>query len=501
MASGLSKLNPRDFDYWKAQHLLQRAGFGGTPAQVLALKNLGLEDAVDSLLEFEEIEENGVTARTEGRFDDDIMRMMTPQERRTRTQARRTGKEAVLERFRNERQMRQRADRQQLAEMQQWWLGRMIESSRPLQEKMTLFLHGHFATGYRPVEDSFHMFMQNEMFRANSLGNFKNDLARNIIRDPAMIKYLNNNQNSRQAPNENLARELMELFTLGEGRGYGEQDIKEGARALTGYTYAEDSFQFNKQRHDTGYKVIFGQRGNWDGDDFIDLIFTRPSASDFICEKLYKFFVNDTPGVSTSDGRTTIRQMSQLLRKEQWEIKPVLRKLFMSRHFYDEANRSTIIKSPVQLVVQSVRSLRTPVRSLSRLVETCNFMGQGLFVPPSVKGWDGGRKWINTSTLFIRQNTLVYLLTGREPNSNPWDTGGGGFDARHLVDHLRDLPGRDRDRDAVSYLSRFTIGSIPEEDRLELWVDYVRQRGGANDNETLVNLLALMTAAPEYQLC
>ncbi|MBG79708.1 MAG: hypothetical protein CMJ39_03225 [Phycisphaerae bacterium] len=501
MASGLSKLSPREFDYWKAQHLLQRAGFGGTPAQVLALKNLGLEDAVDSLLEFQEIEENGVTARTEGRFDDSIMRMRTPEERRQQNQARRTGNEAVLERFRNERQMRQRADRQQLAEMQQWWLGRMIESPRPLQEKMTLFLHGHFATGYRPVEDSFHMFMQNEMFRSNAVGNFKNDLARNIIRDPAMIKYLNNNQNSRQAPNENLARELMELFTLGEGRGYGEQDIKEGARALTGYTYVEDSFQFNRQRHDNGYKVIFGQRGNWDGDDFVDLIFTRPSASQFICEKLYKFFVNDTPGAAARDGRTTIRQMSQLLRKENWELKPVLRKLFMSRHFYDDANRSSIIKSPIQLVVQSVRSLRTPVRSLSRLVETCNFMGQGLFVPPSVKGWDGGRKWINTSTLFIRQNTLVYLLTGREPSSNPWDAAGGGFDARHLVDHLRDLPGRDRDLDAVSYLSRFTIGSVPEEERLALWVDYVRQRGGATDNETLVNLLALMTAAPEYQLC
>ncbi|MCH2132179.1 MAG: DUF1800 domain-containing protein [Phycisphaerales bacterium] len=501
MASGLSRLNPREFDYWKAHHLLQRAGFGGTPAQVLALKNMGLDDAVDSLIEFDEVEETGITARTDGRFDNDIMRPRTQEERREANMARRNGNEAVLERFRTERQMRQRSDRRQLAEMQQWWMGRMIESPRPLQEKMTLFLHGHFATGYRPVEDSYHMFVQNEMFRQNALGNFKNDLVRNIIRDPAMIKYLNNNQNSQRAPNENLSRELMELFTLGEGRGYSEQDIKQGARALTGYTYRDDAFYFNDRDHDNEYKVIFGKRGQWNGDDFVDLIFTRPAASEFICEKLYKFFVNDQPGFATGDGRTTIRQMTRMFKSDNWELKPVLRKLFTSQHFYDQANRTSIIKSPIQLVVQAIRSLRTPSRNMSQLVQACNYMGQGLFVPPSVKGWDGGRKWINTSTLFVRQNTLVYLLTGRQTNSRPWDNANGGFDARHLVDHLRDIPGRDRDQDAVTYLSRFTIGSVPDEDRLAQWVQYVRDRGGADDNSTIINLLALMTAAPEYQLC
>ena len=128
-------------------------------------------------------------------------------------------------------------------------------------------------------------------------------------------------------------------------------------------------------------------------------------------------------------------------------------------------------------------------------------MGQDLFKPPSVKGWDGGRKWINTSTLFTRQNTLIYLLTGRMPGSKPWDNNSSGFDARHLVEHLRELPGRDREHDSVVYLSRFTIGKIPEEKRLTEWVDYVRERGGIDDNPTVINLLALMTAAPEYQLC
>ena len=200
MPTGLSRISTKDFDYWAALHLLQRAGFGGTPSQVLTLKNMGPEDAVDYLLEYDQIEETGTTAKVDGRFDNNIMRLLTAAERRQRSQARRGGNEAVIERFRNERQSRQRADRRQLAELQAWWMGRMIETSRPFQEKMTFFLHGHFATGYRPVEDSYHMFKQNELFRSNATGNFRDDLVRNIIRDPAMIKYLNNNQNSRRAP-------------------------------------------------------------------------------------------------------------------------------------------------------------------------------------------------------------------------------------------------------------------------------------------------------------
>ena len=294
-------------------------------------------------------------------------------------------------------------------------MGRMIETSRPFQEKMTLFLHGHFATGYRPVEDSYHMFKQNELFRSNATGNFRDDLVRNIIRDPAMIKYLNNNQNSRRAPNENLARELMELFTLGEGRGYTEQDIKQGARALTGYTYRDDEFYFNAGNHDDEMKVIFGKRDKWDGDDFVDLIFARSSASDFICEKLYRFYVNDSNNVHEGPAKSVIRQMAKTFKADNFELKPMLRKLFLSKHFYDESNRSAIIKSPTQLVVQAIRSLRAPARNMPRLVQACSLMGQDLFKPPSVKGWDGGRKWINTSTLFTRQNTLIYLLTGRMP--------------------------------------------------------------------------------------
>ncbi len=496
--TSLKKINQRSFDYWKAQHLLNRAGFGGQPSQVLALRNMGPEDAVDHLLNFEGTGDDPIRA---DRFDSTIMRPRTEEERNELQRARRTGDEGAIERYRQQRQQRQRADRRQLTQIQDWWLQRMIETPAPMLEKLVLFWHGHFATAYRPVEDSYHMFLQNQLFRSHAAGNFKNDLVRGIIRDPAMIKYLNNNQNNRRSPNENLARELMELFTLGEGRGYTERDIKEGARALTGYTYQDDVFRFNGRNHDDDEKTIFGRSGNWDGDDFVELIFSRPDSARFITEKLYRYFVNDAPGSFTKAQDTVIRKLTQTLVRSGWELRPVLRQLLLSEHFYDSENIGACIKSPTQLIVQAIRSLRTPARDLRTLNTACGYMGQSLMNPPSVKGWEGGRKWINTSTLFIRQNISLYLLTGRDERTNPWDAGSTDYSARHLVQHLEGISGRDTVRDGVVYLLRFAHSVPPDEGRVQQWVDYVNQRGGQLDEPTLLNLLALITAAPEYQLC
>jgi uncharacterized protein (DUF1800 family) len=494
--SSMKRISERNFDYWKAQHLLNRAGFGGPPAHVLGLRNMGPGDAVDHLLSNAPAD----PIDTE-RFDSSIMQPRTEQERRQIQAARRSGDEAVLEQARMQRQERQRRDRRQMADIQEWWMERLIESPNPAQEKMALFWHGHFATGYRPVEDSYHMYLQNRMFRTNAFGNFKDDLVHQIIRDPAMIKYLNNNQNNKNSPNENLGRELMELFTLGEGRGYTEQDIKEGARTLTGYTYVDDRFQFLSRNHDDGGKSIFGRSGRWDGHDFVELIFTRPSAATFVCEKLYRFYVNNAPNGFTKTQQSVIRKMAATLKKSDWAIRPVLRQLFLSEHFYDTENVGAVIKSPIQLVVQAVRSLRTPSRDLGTLHQSCELMGQSLFNPPSVKGWEGGRKWINTSTLFIRQNILLYLLTGRDSESRAWDRNRADlYDATHLVDHLGDMEGRDTTRDGVVYLLRFAHAVPPDEGRVQQWSTYVKDRGGRFDNETLINLLALVTAAPEYQL-
>ena len=246
----LRPLAEQDFDFWAAHHLLSRAGFGGTPDQIRALSQLGLDKAIDSIVDYEM--HPPIEDPTD--FASDIMRPATPEEAEAYRKARQEGDEKTLSEFRRMRQQRQGADRKQIGAMRSWWLERMIETSRPLEEKMTLFWHGHFATGYRAIEDSWHMMMQNRMFRSLATGNFA-DLLRGIIRDPAMLRYLNNNRNRKQSPNENLARELMELFSLGEGNDYTENDIKEGARALTGYTYEDDDFVFQRGAHDSGSKT------------------------------------------------------------------------------------------------------------------------------------------------------------------------------------------------------------------------------------------------------
>jgi len=498
----LRPLRDDQFDYWKAQHLLNRAGFGGTPEQARALADLGLSNAVDYIVNYESQAYETVAA---DRFDGTIMRPPTPEEQRMYAMARRDGDEAAVEQARIERQRREAADRRQVREMKNWWLKRMIESPRPLEEKMTLFWHGHFATGYRTIENSYDMFQQNQFFRANATGNFA-ELVYGIIRDPAMLAYLNNNQNNRRAPNENLARELMELFVLGEGNDYTEDDIKEGARALTGYTFRYDesvgrhAFFFNGQNHDPTPKRILGRVGQWDGVDFCRIILQRTVASEFIALKLYRYFVNDMPGLPSKPAQEFIVRLAKLLRDSNYDLKPMLTTLFRSQHFYDDQNMAALIKSPVQLTVQSLRSLHTPTRDLDALVSACDLMGQNILEPPSVKGWDGGRAWINTSTLFIRQNLLVYLLTGKRPNVYEWQESTQRFDAMHLVEHLRGPTGEIRAEDAVTYLLRFCFGTEPEAERTASLMRLTEEHGGAISNDMVVALLLLIAAMPEYQL-
>ncbi|MHC5024178.1 MAG: DUF1800 domain-containing protein [Planctomycetota bacterium] len=500
-ANSLRALRADAFDYWSAQHLLHRAGFGGTPSQVRALANMGLNDAVDQLVEYEAVPFRAVEP---DEFDAGIMRPATAAERQEARRARQSGDEAAIERLRRRRQAAQQADRLQMARIQQWWLRRMIETPRPLEEKLTLFWHGHFATSYRGIEDSYHMFLQNQFLRANATGSFA-DLVFGIIRDPAMLRYLNNNQNRKQRPNENLARELMELFVLGEGNDYTEDDIKQGARALTGYTYNDDEFIFRPGQHDDGPKRILGQVGPWDGDDFARIILGRKIASEFICWKLYRFFVNDLPGLPDENAQVFIRKLARRMRDGNYQLKPVLKTLFRSEHFYDPANVASQIKSPVQFIVQSIRSLRTPVRHLGALLGGADLMGQNIFYPPSVKGWDGGRAWINTSTLFVRQNMMIYLLTGRKPDGYAWQRDGGAYDATHLVDHLRPDDGPIPAEDAARYLLRFGFGTEPRPDRVRTLVTFIDEHGGlAPDdrlNGKLIALLSLITVMPEYQLC
>ncbi|MBO6514741.1 MAG: DUF1800 domain-containing protein [Phycisphaerales bacterium] len=498
VTAGIGGIRDEQFGYEQARHLLMRAGFGGTYEQIHTLSRWGPEKAVDHLMGF------SGGAGSLSSFESDIIRPPTDEERRELNIARQHGDEDTVAKFRTDRQRRQRADRRQMREIQRDWIKRMIETAQPMQEKMTLFWHGHFATSYRNVEDSWHMLRQNEMLRNNALGNV-GDLLRGIVRDPAMLKYLNNNQNRKDAPNENLGRELLELFSLGEGH-YSEKDIKDAARCLTGYTFQDNDFYFNHRQHDQGNKTVLGRTGNMDGEALVDVILRQEACALFICLKLYKFLVRDIPmnlSLLDSGTRKVVLQMAGMLRKTNYELKPMVRKLLLSEHFYDPINMGMKIKSPSELLVGSVRSLGVPVRDIGVVSDAMDLMGQSLFYPPSVKGWDGGRSWINTSTLFVRQNTLVYLLTGALPTrSVAIRDQNDYFDPRSLVPSLNTAAENDpSDELIVRELMELTLGFTDDSLIGSVISGSVDDGGSMRDSDAVLSALVLLTSMPEYQLC
>jgi uncharacterized protein (DUF1800 family) len=510
ISGSLGAIKPGKWSYEHARHLLCRAGFGGSPAQIRTVLGWGPEKAVEQLLDFDKIPFEAIAGDA---FDSEVMRPLNAEERGDIAKARRSGDEESVARLRAQRQEAERVDRQQVRQMQQWWLKRMIETPRPLEEKMTLFWHGHFATSYRTIEDSYHMFQQNQLFRKYAVGSY-GKLMYEIIRDPAMIAYLDNNDSRKGRPNENLARELMELFSLGVGN-YSEKDIKEGARALTGYTFYDDEFTFQKQNHDEGNKSILGRTGKLDGDGFVSAILEHPACSKYMARKLYRYFVADFPtGRVEIDkpAQTVIRELASTMVVNKYNIKPVLRKLFLSEHFYEPELMNEQIKSPTDLVVGAVRSLNTPVRDLGVLCDAMNLMGQNILFPPSVKGWDGGRSWINTATLFIRQNILCFLLTGKTPHGYDALARTEKFDAEGLLGSL-DPQGIGKSRafatgtpsegelgEVVDEMLRFTIGRASPTNRTVL-LDYFRTQNNRLSDESVTGALLLITAMPEYQLC
>ncbi len=479
------------FDAAAAAHLLSRAGFGGTPQQCRALAAMGRKRAIELLVDFESVEGESTP---EGLFRSDIRRPATAEERRFVEDARRSQDEAALERIQQERNRRDSEDRAQLTELRRWWMRRMVESPRPLEEKLTLFWHSHFATGYRTVQDSYLLFLQNGLLRRHAAGNFA-DLVFAILRDPAMLSYLDANENRRQSPNENLARELMELFVLGEGHGYTEGDIKEGARALTGYTFSDDEFAFDEGNHDWGEKTILGRTGEWDGDGFARIILSRPESSEYLATKLYRYFVDDAPNSPDADGMRLVQAMAQTMRDGQYSLPPVLRQMFASDDF--DRRRGCVVKSPVQLMVQSIRTMELPVDDVMALVQACDLMGQQLLQPPNVKGWAGGRSWINTSTYFVRQNALVYLLTGQRPDRDSFGGADGWWDPQPL---LADLGVADASSAATADALAATLLAInmspTRRDEMAALIEShgLNRRGGA------MAAVQWISALPEFQL-
>ncbi|MAD80206.1 MAG: hypothetical protein CMJ50_05080 [Planctomycetaceae bacterium] len=475
---GLKPLATQTWDQSHARHLLVRAGFGGTPKQVAELCDMGPHRAVEFLVDFQR------QPAAKPVFDAAPQQPRQPYEAMIR-----------LDRLRlRAANRRKRSDEQQLTRLRHWWLRRMIESPRPLQEKMTLWWHGHFAVQQSVVENSFALYRQNQLFREHAAGNFA-ALLHGIVHDPAMLRYLDNNTNVKGHANENLAREIMELFAMGEYQGYGEQDVREAARALTGYNFDARSgqFRFRRDEHDEGLKTVFGQTGPFTGDDLVALILEQPTTSRFIARKLFEFFAYRDPDTET------VEALAAVVRNADYELAPVLKNLFLSEEFYSSKALGTQIKSPVELVVGTLRSLNVALVPNPASIDTAlQDMGQELFEPPDVKGWRGGRSWVNSSRLLTRYNAITELVRNVQQGGQ-----------REGIDVVALLQGTEcqTSADVVDYLAKAClVRPLEASKRQELVSNLedlpsISQWASQRDtvNRRLQDLLVLLVSVPEYQ--
>ncbi|MFT7639640.1 MAG: hypothetical protein ACI9G1_001377 [Pirellulaceae bacterium] len=284
-----------------------------------------------------------------------------------------------------------------------WWLYRLQHTSAPLVEKMALCWHGHFATSAAKVTNANLMYRQNRIFRTHALADFR-QLAQAIARDPAMLIYLDSDSNRKSHPNENFAREVMELFCLGEGN-YSEQDIRQLARCFTGWEVRNDKFRFNRFQHDTGKKMIFGESGKFTGENGVDLVVSHPAAPRFIVTKLARYFILDEPTLPP----TLLEPLAKELRDNEMVIGPTVERMLSSNLFHSAWSLGRKIRSPIELAVGLLRGL-DGTSNAEMLANELENLDQRLFFPPNVKGWDGGRTWINSATLLGRANFVRRLL-------------------------------------------------------------------------------------------
>lgn len=411
-AGDLSPIGAADWNREKARHLLERAGFGGTPEEVDALAALSPQAAVRRLVYFE-----GAPADTLPPFDhsgifDEGIDPFPPGRPATTALADKNGEALGIKVKASGNRPQQpivnqffywlRASRLETERVAYWWGNRMVATPRPLQEKMALFWHGHFTSSEEKVRDYRKMLKQVELFQREGMGNFRTLLIA-AAQDPAMLAYLDAGVNVKGSPNENFAREIMEMFTMGVGN-YTEHDIREAARAFTGWNFVGLEFHADSAKHDDGEKTFFGQTARYDGVGIIDRILAAPATPQYISGKLYKFFVRDdlSPELRAALGSR--------LRESHYDIAPLLETIFLSKDFYADTSRGSRIKSPVEFVVSTYRKLgQTHLPGAPDFNRVTEALGQHLLFPPTVAGWSYGRSWITPSLLIERGNFALDL--------------------------------------------------------------------------------------------
>jgi uncharacterized protein (DUF1800 family) len=507
-------------DSWtplEAAHLLRRAGFGGSPDDIAKFHALGRIQAVDSLLHPQEsldafpLPEWAVPEKALA-----DMRQRQEEVRAARGMHPELSPDEAEKLKRATNQKYQKEYRMETAEAQAWWFHRMLATQAPLREKMVLFWHDHFASSIQKVKQPYPMLKQNELFRQNAFGSFK-ELTHAIVRDPAMMLYLDTQSSKKGKPNENFPRELMELFTLGEGH-YTEADIKEAARALTGYQInrQEGTVVHNKRQWDNGDKTIYGKTGKFDGDDVVNLIFELPAAASMLPAKLWSYFVSEDPAAEIVDA------LAASFKASDFKIEPLLRQIFLSKEFNAESVVRNQIKCPVQYLIQLFKELEVPSPPPVYLLTSEQQLGQILFAPPNVAGWDWGKGWINTNTLLSRYNIAGFVTKGS--TDAPGEAGSDG-DAMMVADASakkfvvnamrraqRNWQGPDYEKISPrplredpaalvdSLIQRFFQAPVGDRQR-EAFVAYaVEKKGAIFTNHEVAELCHLMLSTPSYQL-
>jgi len=496
-------LKPLSKDHWNfamAAHLLNRAGFGGSPAEIEKLAGLGPDKAVSSLLDYENIYDP-----TPDPFwaKPDVERL---------EKLRAAVKSAKPADAKQLQQQENKVQNARMIELRGWWMNRMAKGPRPFQEKMVLFWHGHFATSVEKVRNapnsSYLMWRQNELFRRLATDNWLRLLIE-TGKDPAMLIWLDQAQSRKEHPNENFAREVMELFSLGEGH-YTEHDITEAARALTGWSYNRDTelFVYRPAFHDDGVKTVLGLTGNLAGEDFLAQIVKQPQAARFITAKLWNYFAGQEP----SDDLNTA--LAAVFHANGNNFKPFLRVMFRSEEFYGGDIVRNQVKSPAQWLVGSTRMLECDLPPAIISWGMMRQLGQDLFAPPNVKGWDGGITWITTNTLLTRYNDADTLVRGTTPQLSAADfarkQGGNGGDKFEKIAERMHIggvnvekiltPEERADKDLlVASLEQRLLQSKLKGDQKKALRDFLDSQTQLSDADILT-AIRLVMSTPEYQV-